>query len=95
MIALRLACSSLVLAALSVACGETDCDLAEDRIHECEVDNAALTGAGAECGERAICEAACVLGASCEAIVGVLSKGEANELSECVLACADPDAPPG
>jgi len=91
----RLACCSLALAALALACGETDCDRAEDRIEDCGVDNAALTGAGADCGERAICEAACVLGASCEAIVGVLSKGETNELRECVLACADPDAQPG
>jgi hypothetical protein len=85
----------IVLAVLAAACGETECDLAEDRIDDCGVDNAALTGAGAECGERAACEAACVLGASCEEIVGVLSKGEANDLSACVSSCADPDAPPG
>lgn len=95
MFALRLACSSVALAALALACADTDCDLAEDRIEDCGVDNAALTGAGAECGERAVCEAACVLGASCEEIVAVLSKGESNDLSACVLACAEPNPPPG
>jgi hypothetical protein len=93
-IALRFVCSSVVLAALVAACSETDCDLAEDRIEDCGVDNAALTGSGLECGPRAACEAECLLGASCAEIVGVLSRGEANELSACVVACVNPSTDP-
>jgi hypothetical protein len=94
-IVLRLACASVVLAALALACSETDCDLAEDKIHDCGIDNAALTGAGVDCGERAACEAKCVQGASCVEIEAVLAKGETNELSDCVSACATPNVEPG
>ena len=93
--ALGLACFSVVFATLALACSETDCDLAKDRVSECGVDNSALTGAGVDCGERAACEAACVLAASCPEIVAVMSKGESNELSDCVVACAAPDVEPG